>query len=602
MAEARVERRLAAILAADVAGYSRLMGADEEGTLAALKELRQSLIDPKIAYHHGRIVKTTGDGVLVEFSSAVDAVRCAVEIQCAVAERNTDIPEDRRIEFRIGINVGDIIIDQGDIYGDGVNIAARLEGIAKPGGTCISDDTYRHVRGKLDIEFEGSGEHILKNISHPVRVFRLRPPRAKAATSDVANLALPNKPSIAVLPFQNMSGDPDQDYFADGIVEDIITALSRNHLLFVIARNSSFTYKGRAVDVRQVGRELGVRYLLEGSVRKSKNRLRITGQLVDNATGAHLWADRFDGALEDVFDLQDRVTSNVVAAILPKLEQAESERAQRKPTESLDAYDLLLRGMVAIRTFTSESLTEASQLFQRAIALDPHFSTAYGMLAWYYFRRYSNGLMADPIKEIPEALRIARRAVELGNDDALALCMGGITLAGIGGLELEAGEAYLDRAITLNPNLAIAWTNGGLVKSWLGKFEVSIEYLMHAIRLNPLDPYIHRVYTGLALSNFCLARYEEAVVWSEKARLAQPNFTIALVAAAVCLVGVGRMQEAQGVVAQLRAIMPDGPNFKFGCLQSDEPVQGSRNDCERTAQGLDCQNDRGLGLKMALFS
>jgi TolB-like protein/class 3 adenylate cyclase len=316
MAEARVERRLAAILAADVAGYSRLMGNDEEGTLAALKTYRRELIDPKVAEHRGRIVKTTGDGVLVEFASAVDATRCAVEIQRAMAERSAVIPEDRRVEFRIGINVGDIIIDESDIYGDGVNIAARVESLARPGAICLSENAYNQIKGKLALDVSDMGEQHLKNIAQPVRVYSVRPDGAP----ERAVLVLPDKPSIAVLPFQNMSGDPEQEYFADGVVEDIITALSRIRWLFVIARNSSFTYKGRAVDVKQVGRELGVRYVLEGSVRKAANRVRVTGQLIDVSTGAHLWGDRFEGALEDIFDLQDQVTASVIGAIAPQLE------------------------------------------------------------------------------------------------------------------------------------------------------------------------------------------------------------------------------------------------------------------------------------------
>ncbi len=333
----RVERRLAAILAADVAGYSRLTGLDEEGTHARLQDHLRSLVDPKIAEHRGRVVKTTGDGLLAEFNSVVDALRCALDIQRGMADRNAEVPHEKRIEFRIGINVGDIIIDRGDIFGDGVNVAARLESVAEPGGICISEDAYRQVRSKLEFTSEDIGEHKLKNIAQPVRAYRVKPSGATANTRPT--LPLPDKPSIAVLPFQNMSGDPEQDYFADGMVDEIITALSRFRRLFVIARNSSFTYKGRAVDVKQVGRELGVRYVLEGSVRKAANRVRIMGQLIDALTGAHLWADRFESTLEDIFDLQDRVTTSVVGAIAPKMEQAEIERAKRKPTESLDAYD-----------------------------------------------------------------------------------------------------------------------------------------------------------------------------------------------------------------------------------------------------------------------
>src|ERR1700730_7805236 len=345
MAEARVERRLAAILAADVAGYSRLMGVDEEGTLAALKRHRSELIDPKIAEHRGRTVKTTGDGALVEFASAVDAVRCATEIQRAVAGRNADVPEDRRIEFRIGINVGDIIFDEGDIYGDGVNIAARVETLASPGAICLSDYAYQQIKGKLALDVTEMGEQQLKNIVQPVRIYGVRPDWAAVRPA----LVLPDKPSIVVLPFQNMSGDPEQQYLADGIVEDIITALSRFKALLVIARNSSFTYKGRAVDVKQVGRELGVHYVLEGSVRATAGRVRITGQLIEASSGAHLWAEKFDGALKDVFELQDAVTERVVGAIETSVNQAEINRSGAKPTSNLDAYDYYLR---ALRHFT----------------------------------------------------------------------------------------------------------------------------------------------------------------------------------------------------------------------------------------------------------
>src|SRR5712672_2613416 len=334
----RVERRLAAILAADMVGYSRLMGADEEGTLQALKGYRRQLFDPKIKEHRGRIVKTTGDGVLVEFASVVDAVRCAVDVQREMALRNAAVPAERRIEFRIGINLGDIIIDGTDIFGDGVNVAGRLEALAEPGGICVSRVVRDQVRDKLDFAFEDMGEQQVKNIARPVRVYRI--PLAETARTK-APLPLPDKPSLAVLPFQNMTGDAEQDYFVDGMVEEITTAISRLPWLFVIARNSSFTYKGKPVDVKQVARELGVRYVLEGSVRKAGNRVRITGQLIDTTTGAHIWADRFDGALDDIFELQDQVASSVAGAIEPKLIQSEIERASREPTESLDAYDLI---------------------------------------------------------------------------------------------------------------------------------------------------------------------------------------------------------------------------------------------------------------------
>ncbi|MDC0364641.1 adenylate/guanylate cyclase domain-containing protein, partial [Candidatus Pelagibacter sp.] len=412
MPDERVDRRLAAILAADIAGYSRLMGVDEEGTLRQLKAHRKELVDPKITEHRGRIVKTTGDGMLVQFVSAVDAVRCAVEIQRTMVERNTTVPLDKRIEFRIGINVGDIIVDGDDIFGDGVNIAARLEGLGDPNGVYISDDTYRQIRGKIDISCDDLGERDLKNIARPVRVFRAQLQAMKPQAELV--LTLPDKPSIVVLPFQNMSGDPEQEYFADGMVEDIITALSRFKSLFVIARNSSFVYKGRAVDVKQVGRELGVRYVLEGSVRKSTNRVRITAQLIDSSTGAHLWADRFDGELEDVFELQDRVTASVVGAIAPKLEQVEIERAKRKPTESLDAYDYYLRGVANSSQWSKEPTEEALRFFYRAIELDPGFAAAYGMAAWCFVMRKGNRWVIDRASDMAEAARLCRLAVDLG--------------------------------------------------------------------------------------------------------------------------------------------------------------------------------------------
>lgn len=359
MASDQVKRKLAAILAADIAGYSRLMGADEADTLTRLKEYRRELIDPKNKQYRGRVVKTTGDGILIEFSSVVDAVSCSIEVQQGMRERNADVPPEKRIEFRIGINLGDVIIEGRDLYGDGVNIAARLEGLAEPGGICISQTVLNHARGKIAFNVEDMGDQALKNIVKPVHVYRVvltSGGEPRISRSPEPALALPDRPSIAVLPFQNMSCDPEQDYFTDGMVEEIITGLSHMHWLFVIARNSSFAYKGKSADIRQVGRELGVRYVLEGSVRKAANRLRITGQLIDASTGAHLWADRFDGGLEDVFELQDHVTSRVIGAIAPKLEQAEIERAKHKPTDSLDAYDYYLRGMASVHRWSKEQL------------------------------------------------------------------------------------------------------------------------------------------------------------------------------------------------------------------------------------------------------
>ncbi len=367
----RVQRRLAAILAADVAGYSRLMGADEEGTLACLKAIRRELSDPKVKEHRGRIVKTTGDGLLIEFASVVDAVRCAVEVQRAMAERNTDVPPDRRIELRMGINLGDIIKDGRDIYGDGVNVAARLEGLAEPGGICVSRVVRDQVRDRLAFAFEDMGEQQVKNIARPVRVHRIKlfeeegsPAVRPSHQATATPLAVPDKPSVAVLPFTNMSGDPEQEYLADGIAEDVITALSRYPSLFVIARNSCFTYKGRAVDVKQVGRDLGVRYVLEGSVRKAGNRIRVTAQLVEAQTGNHVWAERYDRDLVDIFAVQDEITEAATIAVAPAVADAERQRAMRKAPESLDVWAAYQRGLWHLSKATPDDDAIAEDLFQ----------------------------------------------------------------------------------------------------------------------------------------------------------------------------------------------------------------------------------------------
>src|SRR5450631_3952441 len=386
MAEAR---KLAAILAADVVGYSRLAGADEDRILARLRALRSDLIDPTIAVHHGRVVKRTGDGALVEFRSVVDAVRCAIEIQHAMVERNAGVAADRRIEFRIGIHLGDVVEESdGDLMGDGVNIAARLESIAAPGAICLSEDAYRQVKARLDLAVSDLGPTQLKNIAEPIRAYALQVGvTAKPKPTpppEPARLALPDKPSIAVLPFQNMSGDPEQEYFADGIVEDIVTGLSRIKWLFVIARNSSFTYKGRAVDVRQVGRELGVRYVLEGGVRKAGNRLRITAQLIEAETGAHIWADRFDGSLDDVFELQDQITDKVVGIVEPSLQRSEIERARQKHPENLGAHEFYLRALPYCATRKLADAETAAEFLRNALQLDPNYAAAHALLALCY--------------------------------------------------------------------------------------------------------------------------------------------------------------------------------------------------------------------------
>ncbi len=552
-------RRLAAVLAADVAGYSRLMGADEEGTLTRLKSVRRNLVDPIIASHRGRIVKTTGDGMLVEFASVVDAMRCAIEVQEGMAGQDAAGLSHTRIEFRIGIHVGDIIIDDNDIFGDGVNIAARLEGIAEPGGVCISDDAYRQVRDRIKNVFDDKGEIALKNIARPVRVFELagvKQPGLKIV-EPTNKLALPDKPSIAVLPFQNMSGDPEQEYFADGMVEDIITALSRFKSLFVIARNSSFVYKGKLIDIEQVGRELGVRYVLEGSVRKSANRVRITGQLIDTGTGAHHWADRFEGDLADIFDLQDRMTENVVGAIVPAMERAEIERATRKPTDNLDAYTLFWRGQAKLyqQLADREANREALRLFKRAIELDPDYASAFARAASCYAFAKTNGWLAETEDEISDASRLVHRAVELGKHDANVLAECGWTLSLVV-RDLDGGSALIDRSLALNPNVIEALNWGGWTKLWLGEPEEAVQRFTRALRLSPLDPWAVRMRIGIAHAYFFLERYEQAASLAVGALRETPDYQAGLRIAAASNAMAGNGEQARKLVIRLQDLNP----------------------------------------------
>ena len=421
-------RRLAAILAADVARYSRLIGADESGTLQALKAIRAELIDPKIAAHNGRLVKTTGDGLLVEFGSVVSALNCATEVQAGMAERNATAPTDKRIEFRIGINVGDVVVEDGDIFGDGVNIAARLEALAEPGGICVSARVQEDAVGKLDLAFADMGEQQLKNIARPVRAYRVATRPASAPQPETPALPLPDKPSIAVLPFANITGDPAQDYFADGMVDEIITALSRIRWLFVIAQNSSFSYKGQSPDVKQVGRELGVRYVLEGSVRKAGGRVRITAQLIDTTTGVHLWADRFDGSLEDVFELQDQVAISVAGVIEPTLQAAETARSANRPTTDLTAYDLYLRGH-ALFWASARNVREALRLLEKAIERDPRYGPALAWAAVCYHRLRLLGSIDDREGDRLKGTAFARRALEVAGDDPVIIANAAFALA-----------------------------------------------------------------------------------------------------------------------------------------------------------------------------
>src|SRR5258705_2786726 len=475
-----------------------------------------------------------------------------------MAGENTEVPQVKRIEFRIGIHLGDIIIDDNDIFGDGVNIAARLESIAVPGGISISRAVHDQVRDRINVCFDDKGEIALKNIARPVQVFAISGAKESKTTVSPESkpaLALPDKPSIAILAFQNMSGDPEQDYFVDGIAEDIITALSHFKALFVIARNSSFVYKGRAVDVKQVGRELGVRYVLEGSVRKAANRVRITGQLVDAATGAHLWSERFDGGLGDVFDLQDQVTESVVGAIAPALEKAEIERAKRKPTGSLDAYALYLRGLARLYQFGNrQANAEALRLFNSAIELDPDFASAYCRAAFCYVWAKANGWISVTPSEIAEVTRLAQRAVELGKDDAIALAASGWAMALVV-RDLEVGAALVDRALVLNSNSAEAWSFGGWVKNLLGVPEAAIERFARAMRLSPLDPSL-RTPSGTAHAHFFPGRYDQAVSWAAMALQDNPDYQPGLRIAAATNAMAGRPEQAHKAVARQRLLKP----------------------------------------------
>jgi TolB-like protein/class 3 adenylate cyclase len=551
-----VQRRLVAVFAADVEGYSRLMGADEVGTLKGLTE-RRAILDKAIAEHRGRIANTAGDSVLAEFGSAVDAVQCAVNAQLALTEANENLSTDKRINFRIGIHVGDVMVRAGDLFGDGVNIAARLQTLAQPGGVCVSGETYGQVRKVLPIAFTDLGAQPVKNIEEPVRAFALAGPAASTATtiSDTTKpLPLPDKPSIAVLPFQNMSGDPEQDYFADGMVEDIITALSRFKELFVIARNSSFTYKGKAVDIKRVGRELGVRYVLEGSVRKAGGRLRITGQLIEAATNKHLWADKFDGSVESIFDFQDELTSHVVTAIQPALQQAEIQRMKRKPPADLDSYDWFLRGM-ALQDAAKPH--DAMACYRAAVEKDEGYADAHAMIANCFGSIRSARGFPLTSEEHDEALSHARTAVRLGDDNALALARAGHALVYLNN-EYDRGSAVVEQAVVLNPNLHAVLASRGWVHIMCSNAEQAVESFLRLSRISPLEPRRTITWMGLAWGCFLLERYDDGYNWAERALALQkaPNvFALGtLVANAVMAGHTGRAQE---VAAQIKQIAPD---------------------------------------------
>jgi len=557
-----VKRRLAAIFAADVEGYSRLMGTDEVATLHALTA-RREILDGLIATHGGRIANTAGDSVLAEFGSAVDAVRCAMEAQVALAKANSILPETRHINFRIGVHVGDVMVRAGDLFGDGVNIAARLQTLARAGGLCISGVTYDQVRKILPLSFTDLGTQIVKNIEEPIRAYEVKA-QGEAASSalkeasslgDRKPLALPDKPSIAVLPFQNMSGDPEQEYFADGMVEEIITALSRFKSLFVIARNSSFTFKGRAADVKEVGRTLGVRYVLEGSVRKASGKVRITGQLIDAVTGAHIWADRFERDLTDVFALQDEVTGAIVSAIGPKLLEAEIGTATRRRPENLTAYDFYLRARQQFYLATREALAKALRFARRALELDPRFGLVAALAGNCHMLNVNLGYAADPQFDRNEAVRLLRLTMSIDDSDPETLAMAALISAFMVG-DSESEIEMADRAVALNPNSYIAWQARGWVYKIAGLQEEAIRSFERAIRMSPIDPMLHRAFLGMGMAFIELRRFDEAIVAGKKALRQNPSYSGTYRCLASAFAHLGRDAEAREAAARMLEVDP----------------------------------------------
>ena len=570
----RVVRRLAAILAADVAGYSRLMGRDENGTLARLKAHRTERLEPTLARHGGRLVKLTGDGALVEFPSAVDALSAAIAFQQAVTEANRDQPEDTRIVFRIGLHLGDLIVEGEDLYGDGVNVAARLEAEAPPGGIVVSRAIREAVEGRLKAKLHALGELALKNIERPIRAFRVEwdaadwktmgvdaPKPAIPAEPTTSALALPDKPSIAVLPFQNMSGDPEQEYFTDGITEDIITELSRFHSLFVIARNSSFSYKGKSPDIRQVGRDLGVRYVLEGSIRKSSNRIRVTGQLIDTLTGNHIWAERYDRVLEDIFAVQEEVTRAIVAAIAPQIEATEQSKAARRRPDDLSAYEigLLARAHAwqghdtADRALLEQAIREATE----ALAIDPRSVLALHTIA------YARGILLlvwaeDREHALREAMLAAARAIELDSTDALGYALRGLCV--LNGFQVDRyPEALADaqRAHEMNPNdVFVLWCLAWL-EAAVGEHERAIEHGHQILRLNPRDSRSHETYHMLGFASFGAKQYAEGIGWELRALNDKPGMIQPLITLALCYVGANEIAKARAVFAEGQRRAPE---------------------------------------------
>jgi adenylate cyclase len=545
-----VERKLAAIFAADVAGYSRLMADDEVSTLARLKACR-AIIDGLIASHRGRIFNTAGDSVVADFASAVDAMQCAVAVQSAIATENARTGANERMQFRIGVHVSDVMVDGENLLGDGVNIAARLESLAEPGAICVSAAARDHIGNKLALAFDDIGDQQVKNIAEAIRVYRVQV--EEPAAEPAAALSLPDKPSVAVLPFRNMSGDPEQEYFVDGMVDDIITGLSRIKWLFVIARNSSFTYKGRAVDVKQVGRQLGVRYVVEGSVRKLADRVRITGQLIDAATGAHVWAERYDRKSNDIFAVQDEIALSVVGAIEPSLLRAEVERVTRKRPDSLDAYDLVLRAQPDVYSGMPERATKALVLLGRALALDSTYALAHAFAAMCDHNRFLRAGMHE--EDRAASIRHAQAAIVYGQDDALALTFAGFSI-GMDGHDRAAAFAAFEAALAVSPSTALSYILGSVILGWTGEAERSIEWAEKGMRLSPFDPWAFAAFGSLALGHFHRGRYDEAANAAYKAVQSNPAHSINYVLVAASLAKLGRLEEAKTAAARVLELHP----------------------------------------------
>jgi adenylate cyclase len=568
-----LERRLAAILAADVVGYTRLMGADEAGTLRRLTELRQEILELLINEHHGRVVKLMGDGLLVEFASVVDALACAVAWQNRVSEQEVATEEDKRLQFRIGINLGDVIVEGEDIHGDGVNVASRLEGLAEPGGIYLSDDAYRQVRGKVEAEFEDLGELALKNVAEPVRVYRVATAVSGTASAKPASrpLSLPEKPSIAVLPFTNMSGDPEQEFFADGISEDLITALSKIRWFFVIARNSTFTYKGQAVEVTQVARELGVRYVIEGSVRKAGNRVRITAQVVEAASGNHLWAERYDRDLKDIFALQDEMAQTIVGAVEPELSAAEREHAARKPPESLDAWETYQRGLWHLWSFTRDDNAETQRVLRRAQELDPSFATAYAFESYSHYLDAMLGFSEAPDESLAAALTAAKRALALDDKDPVAYFALGRVYMMHG--KHDASVVELETAISINPSFAMAYHGLGSALMLSGRLEEAAEALDKAIRLSPRDPVLWGMMCFRSVTCSLLQQYEAAAEWGRRAahepRAAKGGYW----AYAVLASALGNLGQAAAAREALGDALRQKPDLSLTYLEKTLPTK-----------------------------